>query len=553
MDSTDNTFEKLRSLLLEPHVSEVRQRHEGIDQHLAQLEAQLAQVNQQLATPEALLELLAPIMLDLLKVSAADSQAAFAAILAELIDLVLTVKIQQDRDGLVTALAPVIPASLVHNSAAAPEAMGQAIALNLSSALKTYVEQERGALAQLIAPEIGAALKAQIRLERDAVVDALYPVIGNTISRYFAELLQDINAKLEQTLSFETLTRKIRARVQGISEAELLLRSATPVRIHAIFLIHKPSGLVIAEAQPIDATPLESELIAGMLTAIRSFVSEYVSQPEQVSELREIEYGDAQIWLEEAGYCYLAMVIQGSPTKVFLRGVQGVLAQLVEEHGDAIQAFEGDLDTIPDAILLRLQQIIQDARRVPEGKSAAESRSPRLLLAIAGTVSALILGLLGYGGYRSFQNARFVDTLNASLRQDPALAIYRLTVMGDRQNLRLTGYVPAQPLAERAANKIAAQAPAATLENQIIAIEAPQTTISLLPKTNSDELAVNVQRTAKLLNQIPGIYLQVESQAGNVQIESFVRSQKQAAMIEQAFNEIPGIQTVTHNYQIRFR
>ncbi|MEM0980997.1 MAG: hypothetical protein AAGH78_12075, partial [Cyanobacteria bacterium P01_H01_bin.58] len=250
MDSTDNTFEQLRSLLLEPHVSEVRQRHEGIDQHLARLEAQLAQVNQQLATPEALLELLAPIILDLLKVSAADSQAAFAEILAELIDLVLTVKIQQDRNGLVTALAPVIPDSLVHNSTVAPEAMGQAIALNLSTALKTYVEQERGALAQLIAPEIGAALKAQIRLERDAVVDALYPVIGNTISRYFAELLQDINAKLEQTLSFETLTRKVRARVQGISEAELLLRSATPVRIQAIFLIHKPSGLVIAEAQP---------------------------------------------------------------------------------------------------------------------------------------------------------------------------------------------------------------------------------------------------------------------------------------------------------------
>jgi hypothetical protein len=43
--------------------------------------------------------------------------------------------------------------------------------------------------------------------------------------------------------------RKIRAKTQGVSEAELIFQSAMPSVVKAAFLIHKESGLVIAETQ----------------------------------------------------------------------------------------------------------------------------------------------------------------------------------------------------------------------------------------------------------------------------------------------------------------
>lgn len=477
----DEPLERLQSLLVEPQILELRQRYQVLDRKLAHFEQQLAILNYQVKLsrsasqgpdPKVLTELVRPIIVEMLHVYTAETQEALSGSITDLIDVALTTKIQQDRTAVTIALAPIIPDSIAYSSETAPEAMGRAIAPNLSLALKEHIERDRGSIAEAIAPEMGAALKEQIRLERDAVVDALYPVIGNTISRYFAELLNDINDKLEQTLSFETVIRKFKAKLQGVSEAELLLRDATPVYVQAVFLIHKPSGLVIAEAQPTDRSPLESTLIAGMLTAIRSFVSEYVSQPERASELREIEYGDAQIWLEEAGYCYLAVVVQGGPSKGFLNGIKGILAQLVSDHSGAIQRYDGDSSRVPKAIEQRLQQLIANAAQT-SGRTRSSVHSPRLLLALVRWVMlGLVVGSVVWG-YRHHQHHQLLTRLNQRLQDDPALALYRLEVYRDRRQLVLKGYVPTATLAQRAATLILSASPPLTLRNQVIVVQPP--------------------------------------------------------------------------------
>lgn len=538
----EEQFVRLQRLLLEPHVSTLRQHHDVLHRQLSELEDGLARLSHQIYDPAALTQILRPVIGTLLSTGVTESRDIFAAIVAELIDVALTAKIAEDRAGMAAALAPIIPDSIAYSSRMEPEAMGRSLAPNLSLALKASIEQDRGAIAQAIAPEMGAALKEQIRLEREAIVDALYPVIGNTISRYFAELLQEINDKLEQTLSVETFTRKLRARLQGISEAELLLRDATPVRVQAAFLIHKTSGLIIAEAQP-QGSPLESDMIAGMLTAIRSFVSEYVSQSDSTpDELHDIEYGDSQIWLESAGYCYLAVVVQGQPSKVFFNGLKGILAQLIADHGSLIQNFEGDLSTIPTAVPQQLQHLIESAARVPKGRPTAAKASPTPLKAIA-WVLVLVLGGLGIWGYLHYRSAWLTTTLNEQLRQDPALALYRLEVHRDRAQIILKGYVPTDDLAQRAADLITSAAPTLPLDNQVVVISAPtQSPIKILGQ---------VQRTAILLNQIEGISLTAQLQENAVKVDSAVRDLRQVQIIDQAFRDIPGVQTVRHTTRVQ--
>jgi hypothetical protein len=111
--------------------------------------------------------------------------------------------------------------------------------------------------------------------------------------------------------------------MQGVSEAELIFKEAMPFTVQAIFLIHKGSGLVISEVQPSDRQRLESEMVAGMLTAIRSFVNDCIAQSGEVSEIDQIEYGNSQITLEVAGYCYLAVVTQGQPPSHSFKKMRG--------------------------------------------------------------------------------------------------------------------------------------------------------------------------------------------------------------------------------------
>ncbi|MDT9190586.1 MAG: hypothetical protein P5681_22700 [Limnospira sp. PMC 894.15] len=210
-----------------------------------------------------------------------------------------------------------------------PEEVAKALAQEIAIALREQRKLDQNAIANALAPEMGKAIKEQIRLESDAMVDALYPVIGNTISKYLAEAVQNINDKVANAFSVEGVARKIKAKVKGVSEAELILQESIPFAVQAIFLIHKNSGLVISEVQASGSYSLESEMVAGMLTAIRSFVNDCIVQINNYSELNEIEYGNYKIILEVAGYCYFAVVTKGEPSPEFITKMRQTMGIIV--------------------------------------------------------------------------------------------------------------------------------------------------------------------------------------------------------------------------------
>jgi len=127
--------------------------------------------------------------------------------------------------------------------------MGIALGAAISIAIAEQINLDSEEFATAIAPAMGEAIQKQIELEKDKIVDALYPVIGNTIAKYMGETIQAINEQIENTLSFEGIQRKIRARLQGVSEAELIVKQSISFIPQAIFLIHKASGLVIYDIQ----------------------------------------------------------------------------------------------------------------------------------------------------------------------------------------------------------------------------------------------------------------------------------------------------------------
>src|SRR5919199_532290 len=233
VENSITLFERWQRLLLTQEVMDSRQA-------IAEFKKRLEGLEHQIYEPAELINLLLPLIAEILTLKVTDSREDIARAIAPVVDEMIQRRAQQDIVAISTALAPVIP-----------------------EAVAKQVLNSPGALAKALGPEMGTAIKEQIMLERDAMVDALYPVIGSTISKYMAEAIQSINDKVENTFSMEGFSRKIRAKMQGISEAELIFREAMPFTVQAMFLIHKASGLVIAEVQPSDSQRLESEMVAG--------------------------------------------------------------------------------------------------------------------------------------------------------------------------------------------------------------------------------------------------------------------------------------------------
>lgn len=509
VDNSITLFERWQRLLLTQEVMDSRTAFAEFKQKLESLEHQIYE-------PTQLSSLLLPLIADLLAQKVADAREDVAQAIAPVIDEMIQRRAKQDIVAISTALAPVIP-----------------------EAVAKQVINSPGAFAKALGPEMGKAIQEQIILERDSMVDALYPVIGSTISKYMAEAIKAINEKVENAFSVEGLSRKARAKVQGISEAELIFKESMPFTIQAMFLIHKSSGLVIAEVQPSDSQRLESEMVAGMLTAIRSFVNDVIAQTGSVSEIDQIDYGDSRIILEVAGYCYLAAVTKGEPPRSFMQKMRSTLSTIIQKQGKPIELFDGDPDNVPEEV----HQLLKDLTKLPDTTSATEKSQAPVGLLLIGLTALIAISLpIGIYQHLSSTDRRREKEINLALVSDPELAVYRVGVDANLGTIKLSGKLPNQYLRSRA-EKIAKEVePKVSIHNTIIPVEVPPDPVLA---------AAEVKRVANILNQIQGAVIAADYSEGAVTVKGAVLEQDDAKQITQAFLQIPGVKSVSNTVQLQ--
>ncbi|MBD2181698.1 OmpA family protein [Aerosakkonema funiforme] len=455
-----------------------------------------------------------------------------------IIDAILESKRQEDKEALSAAIAPLLPPAISKQIRNNPQEIAQAIAPEIASAIKEQVRLQQDSIAEALAPEMGKAIKTQIEIERDSMVDALYTIIGSTIAKYMADVVRSINEKIENALSLEGFNRKIRAKMQGVSEAELIFKEAIPFAVRAVFLIHKASGLVIAEAQISGDERLESEMVAGMLTAIRSFVNDCIARTGDVSEIDAIDYGNSKIVLEVAGYCYLAVVTQGETPQWYVHRMQEGLLAIVESYGDTIKNYEGDPSIIPE----RVNYIIEGLVNSKEKYSKVKKSIPIGLLALSLVVASLIFVPWGYYQYRNASDRRIEKNTALALASTPELAIYQLSIHVDSGKLRLEGKLPSEYLRNKAEQIAKKVAPNLSLENKILAVEVPADPVLT---------AAEIKRVTSTLNQMNGVAISSRYEAGKVTVQGTVAEVADARKITQAFQKIPGVNTVTNTVQLQ--
>ncbi len=146
---------------------------------------------------------------------------------------------------------------------------------------------------------------------KEELLEAIYPIMGKLIKKYIAlqfDLLRERMAMRNQnSIWYKTKTR-IRAFFTGTKESDIILTDLMDVEIKNVFVIQKNSGLLIAAA--INDAELHTDLVAGMMTAIKSFAEDAFDR--KGAELEVITYDNYQLLLENYYSYYFVVALTGT-------------------------------------------------------------------------------------------------------------------------------------------------------------------------------------------------------------------------------------------------
>jgi outer membrane protein OmpA-like peptidoglycan-associated protein len=507
VSSPSTEYDQLRELLLAPESSSLRA-----------LADDLEAIRRQLHDPSELAQLIQPLLAD----AAGREDAPL-------------------RGALLNALVPVLERAICENTRINASTLATALAPTSTQAIARYYSEAPDQASADLAPLVSSAIKETVRGERDAMIDALYPVIGSTISKYVSEtlasLVRQMNERIESRLSVRALTRKIRARVTGVSEGELLLRESVPVHVDAAFLIHAGSGLVMAQAQAPEIPLLDPDLLSGMLTAIRSLFNDSMNTPGRPQELDQISYGESTIILEVAGYCYLAAVVRGVPDDGIRARVRTTMAEIIQIKGFSPEAISGDSGSIPLEVVNHLRSIVEQpspAVAVPRRKAPA---------GVLWVASIVLLAALIPAGIWICRNSADRD-LETRLRA----AIVR-AFPGPSRNVALSverGHVLLEGTAENAYRRSGITDFVTSLSQGVPVSNG----IELPPPPPFPELTgAQAEAIASTLNKIPGVCIESVYREGALTLTGQTPDAQTALRIVEAFASLPGLREITSRLQ----
>ena len=264
---------------------------------------------------------------------------------------------------------------------------------------------DRDALVAAITPILGDVIRHKIQDSREEMIEALYPILGQLIGRAVSEAIRDlarsIDTRMRTSFTPQAIVRRLRARILGIPDSELLLRDALPFQVTEIFLIERESGLLLQYLARDPDLGADSDLVSGMLTAIRDFAQDTFGRGTE-DQLDEIQYGSRSILIEASRHAYLAVVMVGIETAGFRADVRYRIMAFENAYGAALARYDGDASRFAPfkpvlSKLLFSDPTVDNSRRmhVAAPSIAAPSRQRIIRLLVVLLLVCLLMLVIG--------------------------------------------------------------------------------------------------------------------------------------------------------------
>jgi len=226
-------------------------------------------------------------------------------------------------------------------------------------------------------------------------------------------MLESLNTTLEHSLSWRSLQWRLDARRTGRSFAEIVLLNTLVYRVEQVFLIHRPSGLLLQHLTASGTDAQDADMVSGMLTAIRDFVQDSFKVGEDEG-LQTLKVGDLSVWIEQGPHALLAVVVRGSAPASLRTTLQQALEAVHAQYSDLLESFDGNAARFEGTRPL-LEVCFQQQYR---GRERPRGVPPRIMI-IAATV-LLAVGVWMFFAVRA--RNRWNGYVNA-LRAEPGLVV----------------------------------------------------------------------------------------------------------------------------------
>lgn len=296
-----------------------------------------------------------------------------------------------------------------------PETRVRQIAQALPEAFRLQNELEPDELAQSLVPPTERSIAESAKANPQPLSDALYPIIGPAIRKAIAAsisgLVDRINRTLDQTLSWRSLTWRFEAFRRGVPFAQVVVEKSLLYSVEQILVVHRETGLLLLHVHSNEIEAQDADLVASMLTAIQDFVRDSFRVGED-SELRTVQIGEKEVWIERGPQAVAAAVVQGTVTDDFANDLAAQVERFHAKFQGPLRNFEGD-----DSDFLPAHPAFE--KLLGTEYKQQEERSP-LPLILGWSVALVVCLALGVHFYR--KQARWNQFLEA-LEATPGILV----------------------------------------------------------------------------------------------------------------------------------
>jgi outer membrane protein OmpA-like peptidoglycan-associated protein len=343
---------------------------------------------------------------------------------------------------------------------------------------------------------------------QDQIAGFMVPRMGEMIRSYVSSVvhdkMQEINRRIEASLSQNRFLLWVRSRASGRSMAELAMADTQRLDIVDIYLIRRGSGELIHHwqrreandnAPPAgDASALPAPgrgrsmvpvggprgavlagsnrdtLVSGFLTAITAFAEEAFEADKE--SLRTLDLDDHRIYIRGVPYYLLAVRCRGTAPAAIEQLFDDELIRVLGEHQRIEQASLEDTSEGGRARQSAANERVLDdlAHRLEAGaaertQAMSKGDGMRALKTLAWLIMLPLLALAGWHFYWTWMTSELQRKADAVVAGIPALAGYPIKAHVERGGGRLwvTGLVPDEASESLVLGRLKDIAPTATL------------------------------------------------------------------------------------------
>jgi len=301
----------------------------------------------------------------------------------------------QDKETILARVMPLFDRILLKRLQSKDHKTIKILSDHLVQIITETSKNDSAGLSRSLQHVIGPAISKEIDSNKNVMIDALYPIMGGMISKYVTqaikELIDTINDKIEDGLSYDKYKRKIKSKLTGVSETELLLEESSDAIISALFVIHKESGLLISEAHLENKEIDDPHMVASMASAIKDFINDWVQSHERHSEVQILSYGNATLYIESAGSVYIIAFLDAEPDYEQRSQINAFFASVVKEYATFFQKFDGN-DSVDEIRILsdKMHDYLSAQKTLSKVSKELSAHNPVKYMAIVAGILCLI-------------------------------------------------------------------------------------------------------------------------------------------------------------------